>query len=186
MSIPEIILLIASIIVALSVIFTAFRKIRRGLRKVDQLLLLLDDMTVNFTRTPNAFQILEQIIAEFRTNSGSSLKDQINTIEKAIIGLTEVAKRNEQAAAILESNVETVRELTTLDRRQSAVERARIMQLLQYLEGGVAAGAATGLRLEETALHVAEDLAERDAAADSADNTPGKAADAAAHSKSTN
>lgn len=162
MSIAETILLVSSITVALGIIFTALKMGWVILRKMDQLSLLLGEMVKQLGNTPNAFQILEQIIAQFRTNSGSSLKDQINNIENAIVNLTELAKQNKQTTSIIASEVETVRELSALRDRQGAIERARIMSLIQYLEGGVAVSAASSLKAEETAIKVADDLSRRD------------------------
>jgi hypothetical protein len=165
-SISEKILLVSSVIIGLGVIFTAIKKTRNILRNVDKTMLLMEDMTLHFGNTSNSFQILQEIIAQFRTDSGSSLKDQINRIENSISNLTEVARKNEITASVLEGQVSTVKELSALDRRQGAVERARIMSLLQYLEAGVATGTASSLKAEETATQVAKDLANHDAAAD--------------------
>jgi hypothetical protein len=153
MPISDRLLLYAAVVIAIGVIGAALRRLRQVLRMADRLTVLLVDMTAQLGGTPNAFQILEQIIAQFRTDSGSSLRDQINGLTHAVAGLTEAARRNEQAAAVLEGNVETVRELAAIARRQDGEDRARMMKLLQYLEASVA---ASGLRIEDVAKGLEE------------------------------
>lgn len=138
MSISETILLVASIIIALGVIFTAMRKLRNTFRKLDRVGMLLEDMTEHLGNAPHAFKILEDIIAQFRTNSGSSLKDQMNSLTESVSSLTDVARSNKVSAIVLENQVEAIKEISKLDRNQATAERARIMQLLQQLEGQVA------------------------------------------------
>ena len=145
MSIPETILLVSAVIVALGVIRAALRGTRRVLRMADRLVTLLTEMTAQLGGTPNAFEILEQIIAQFRTDSGSSLRDQINSLTDSVAGLTEAARTAERVASLLEDRVETVKQVASDERRQHARDQASIMRLLQHLEGTVAAlsGAAT-------------------------------------------
>lgn len=100
--------------------------------------------------------ILREIIAEFRTDSGSSLRDVIDRIERQSLEAQAMA----QALAV---DAEVIRRLAETDRQQLAtIVRA-------------------GIRAELGAESVASDLADAQRRADMAHspNTPGVAADIA-------
>lgn len=138
MPIAETILLMSALIIAVGVIFTALRKARLFFRKIDRLGSLLEDMTEHFGNAPDAFKILEDIIAQFRTNSGSSLKDQMDSLTGSIASLTEVARSNKIASIVLENEIDAIKQISKMDREQATSERAHIMRLLQQVEGQVA------------------------------------------------
>lgn len=146
------------------------RPIVRFLATADQLLPLLVDLQAQLGGTPGAFTILKEIVGQLRTDSGSSLRDIVNRLDEA-------ARLNATAAEVLKVNVEVVKELAREDRELARNDR----QLLADLIAMVRAGGATGLRIEEAAGHVAEDLAERYQRADDIhpSEAPGVAADAA-------
>lgn len=116
----QIIIGIAAIIVACGIIWTKVLKpVAHLVALMDKALPLLKEMTVQFEDAPHAFKILEEIVTEFRTNSGSSLKDVVNS-------LSEAAKENRVAVEVLKVNAEAIRILSQQDREQIA----RIVVLL--------------------------------------------------------
>lgn len=146
MSISETILLIASVIIALGVIFTMLKRIRTFLRKLDRLGMLLEDMTTHLSDAPDAFKILADIISHFGTTSGATLKDQMVSLTESVANLTEVARTQKVSSIVLENQVEVIKELTNMERQQATGERARMMQLLQQMEGKLALSDVAGLQ----------------------------------------
>lgn len=117
------------------------------------------------------YPVLSMIAAQFRNDSGSTLRDSVDWIMQA-------AKDNREAAAVLAVAVETTKQLAQLDRDQLR----RLELALDRVSVKVDSGGATGLRIEEAAAGVAVDLADSHdrAAAVDYDAEPGAAADAAA------
>lgn len=84
-----------SLIIAASALLTAvaivwrllvkpmFRLIKTG----EQVIPLMNNLIDAMSETKTPFSVLDDIIAQFRTNSGSSLKDAINRLEAAITDL---------------------------------------------------------------------------------------------------
>lgn len=183
----QIVLAVSTVFVGLAALWS--KVLRPGMRfanNAEQMLPLLQDLTVTFRDTPGAFKILNQIIAQFRTDSGSTLRDVVNRLEVA-------ANDNKAASELLKVGVETAKQLAEQDREQLR----RLILLLDRLTLRVDQLMVSGQRIEEDRTHVAEDLAARekqlDAAtagvaddlvasrlrADDAVGDPGAAADAA-------
>lgn len=170
----------AALLTAFGVIWT--KLLRPGAKMItlmSELLPLLTEFAETFKDTPHAFNVLDEIIAQFRTDSGSSLRDVVNRIEEAA-RVQQVA--TERAAAVSESlkvGVEAAKLLAGLDR-----DKLQTLALLIDRVGvKVDAGVATGLRNEAHAAGVAEDLAAAHARADATtSNQAGAAADAAMQS----
>jgi len=128
---------------------------------------------------------LADIAAQFRTNSGSSLKDAINRLEVA--GAESKAAIDEARALI------TAMQIIAGQDRQQMVKLFVVVDRLQAI---VEEGAATSLRIEEGAAGVAADLvaanvkvegvaSDLEASHQRADETtgrPGEASDAASRS----
>lgn len=146
------------------------RPLVRFIATAEEVLPLLVDLEKQLGGTPDAFAILKEIVGQLRTDSGSSLRDIVNRLDVA-------ATLNATAAEVLKVNVEVVKELAHEDRVLARADRQQLANLLAQVQ----AGGATGLRIEEAAGHVAEDLAERYKRADDVhpDEAPGVAADAA-------
>jgi hypothetical protein len=177
-------LTIAGYIVLAGAVFTAlgflWKKVIKPLAKfiteADQMLPLLVALNETFKNNPTAFAVINEIAAQFRTDSGSSLRD-------AVDGLVVSAAKNETAAAVnkaaseqLKIGVEAQRLLDVEDRELLR----NLMLQLDRLKTKVTAAAATGDRMEEHAGHVADDLAESRKRANATDsNEAGAAADAA-------
>jgi hypothetical protein len=128
------------------------------------------ELTDVFKDTPKAFSVLHDIQKQFRTDSGSSLRDVVNDLQKS-------ADEQKVSAGVLKIGVETSRVLAEQDR----VQLQRLIGLLQGLSISVEQGTAVGLRSEAAAKGVAEDLANAHNRADLVDSDEhGAAADAAA------
>jgi hypothetical protein len=121
------------------------------------ILTLLRELSAVFREWPDAFGVLDEIVAQFRTNTGHSMRDLLDRLEKAA---TVAATAAEVSATAAEANVAAVSHLSTV----------------------VTMGAATGLRIEEEQHGVAADLGARDARADATAGQAGEAADAASRS----
>jgi hypothetical protein len=167
----QIILTVAAGLTAIGVIW---KKLVRPLASMialgEQMMPLMVKLTEVFKGDPNALSVLNDIAAQFRTDSGSSLRDVVNRIDKA-------AEANHAAAEVLKVGVEAAKQLAERDRAQ--MQRLEIY--LDRLGVKVDAGSATGMRIEKHASGVAEDLAAAHKRADEVSSgDAGSAADAAA------
>lgn len=116
-----------------------------------ELLNLCRALSEVFSGWPDAFGVLDEIVAQFKTNTGHSMRDLLDRLDRAATSASTAA----ETAATVMSRLLTV---TTLN-------------------------AATGLRIEEHAVGVADDLAASHVRADATGGlVPGEAADAAAQS----
>lgn len=141
----------ATLVVAVGILWT--KVLRPGVRAAaaaEQILPLLRELAAQLSTSPNSFAILKEIIAQFRTDSGSSLRD-------AVDGLTAAATENKIAAEVLKVNVGAVKELAAQDRATIA----HLLVLLDRLTVRVDEGSATATRMEEAAGLVADNLATR-------------------------
>lgn len=131
---------------------------------------LLEDLTTVFQGKPNAFKVLNEIAAQFSTDSGTTLRDVVNRLEDAAV-------ENKQSSELLKVGVEASRLLAEQDREQLQ----RLIVLLDRLQVRVDASAATGKRIEAAAVEVADDLAKAHKRADEVAHggDAGEAADAA-------
>lgn len=136
----------------------------------EKMLPLLVNMTEVFQENPEAFKVLNEIAAQFHTDSGTTLRDVVNRLE-------EKANRVEQAGELLKVGVEAAKQLAEQDREQLQ----RLIVFVDRLMVRVDAGAATSSRIEKAATGVAEDLAEAHKRADTVAHggEAGAAADAA-------
>lgn len=167
----QLILGIAALIVAVGVIWTkGIRPMVRFISKAEEMVPLLVKLNEALGKTPEAFEVLDEIVAQFRTDSGSSLKDQVNRLETA-------AERQETNAEHLKVGVASQKELAEDDRKQL---RSLLVEL------GINAESMRQLSMsvetiQKDARSVADDLARAHKRADEVSNQPhGAAADAAA------
>lgn len=137
---------------------------------------LVRKLVETFESNPEAFDVLEKIAAEFRTDSGSSLKDQINRLEEAAIRQEAAAAKAEANADHLKIGVETQKQLAEDDRRKLS----ELMIQLGVNANAMAAMTANIATMQATARDVARDLADSHSRADAITGAPGEAADAAA------
>lgn len=149
---------------------------------VDEMLPLLKELTAEFKNTPHAFAVLDDIVAQFRTDSGSSLRDVVNALQTDATAIRAGVERAEIATQsterVLAVALETVRQLAQQDRDKID----RLIILLDRLTIKVDAGSATSARIEKSGIEVAMDLSAAHKRADDThdDASPGTAADAAA------
>lgn len=170
----------AALLIALGVLWTkAIRPlglfIYKFVKAQQEMLPLLQQLTEVFKDSPNAFKVLDEIVAQFRTDSGSSLRDAVNRIEELSQDAKIVAQEAKVAAEELKIGVAATKQLTEMDR----AERRDQMLKLDRVSEMVRAGAATSIRVEEAQSGVASDLAEAHRRADASQGEAGAAADAA-------
>lgn len=158
----QIILGIAGLLVAIGVIWTkGIRPMVRFISKAEEMVPLLVDLNQALGKTPKAFDVLDEIVAQFRTDSGSSLRDVVNRLEQGTLSLKQGA--------------ETVKQLAEQDREHLQ----RLTILLDRLTVRVDDSSARGARMERAAGVVADDLAAAHKRADESTGEAGAAADAA-------
>lgn len=112
---------IAGGVTGAGIIWTKFiRPVSRFIARIEAMCPLLVELTDHLKGSPQSFQILKEVIAQFRTDSGSSLRDVVDRLEKA-------AKENRAAgdalkveAEILRVNVAAVKALAVEDRAAMA------------------------------------------------------------------
>lgn len=170
----------AALLIALGVLWTKAIKplglfIYKFVKAQQEMLPLLQALTKEFKDSPNVFSVLDEMAAQFRTDSGSSLRDAVNRIEELSQDAKVVAQEAKVAAEELKIGVAATKQLTEMDRaerREQMLKLDRVSQIVQ-------AAAATGLRVETAQTGVASDLAEAHRRADANQGEPGAAADAA-------
>ena len=161
----------AALIAALGVIWA---KLIKPLAKLITLLSdavpMLSTLLEVFKKNPNLLKVIYEIADQFKTDSGSTLRDVVNRLEVA-------AQKQEVNAEGLKVGVETVKQVAGLDRER--VEKLIIStdRLSVKLDTAV----ATVYRIEHHASSVADDLAAAHKRADEVnEGEAGSAADAAA------
>lgn len=169
---------IAALLVAIGIIWRKFLKPTLDYYGTAQEMVpLLKHLTEVFGDDHSALTVLEEIARQFKTDSGSSLKDQINRLEAAIGRQEETARKVAEDAEHLKVGVAAQKELAEDDRKQ-------LRNLL--IELGINARAMAELResvkdIQADARLVADDLAAAHKRADDVSDQPhGAAADAAA------
>lgn len=146
--------------------------------------------------------ILEDIAAQFGTDSGATMKDQLNRVEEHAEQVAaenarlakEIGAANRASITEIQAAIGTLRELSGEDRKLARDDRQALLDILRSGErveaSGILADAsrarteASGERMEAADAVVAEDLAETQRRADAVldHEPPGSAADAASQS----
>jgi hypothetical protein len=109
---------IAAFVVAAGIIWTKLlRPAARLIVLGESLLPLLQNMVEHLGHTSEPFSVLNEIVAEFRTDSGSSLRDVVNRLEQSVgrlderlDALTNVAEAGAQTGLRIESAADDVAE----------------------------------------------------------------------------
>lgn len=161
----QVILGASALVVAIHTLWTRLLKpTAKLITTTEEMLPLLRELTDTFHGTPHAFDVLDQIVAQFRTDSGSSLRDVVNRLE--------------EGANVLKLGLETAKQLAEQDRAQLQ----KLIVLLDRVTIKVDAASAATTRIESAALSVADDLAAAHKRADDTHHSEpaGTAADAAA------
>ena len=187
----QLIIAAAALVTALGVLFQ--KVVRPGVKAAstaEEMLPLLRELTVTFKDTPNAFKVLYAMAGQFKTDSGSSLRDVVNRLEDASTDAKNIINQ-------LRVDVASDRQLDERDRQEL---RAMLLSM-DRLATQVAVLITSGIRVEEDRVLVAEALTLREQVTDKAiasvasdlaaskkraDDTPegeaGAAADAASQS----
>ncbi len=162
----------AALVTAGAVLWTKLvRPIAKLISITTELLPLVQEFLVVFRDSPGSFKVLDDIASQFKTDSGSSLRDVVDRLDEA-------AKENRSAAEFLKIGVETQKQLAEQD-------RATLQRMLLFID-------RLGVKVETTseltkgivrdAESVAADLANSHKRADEAGSDYGAAADAAVKS----
>jgi len=174
----------AAVITAVSVIWKKFlQPLIHFIGTIEKMVPVLITITEVFKDAPHAFNVLDEIQAQFRTDSGSSLLDIINRLEDA-------AKAAVREAEILATSVEATRYALAVDRELAIRDREKLRELLLRLDrltvkvdDNTKKGEETGRTIDkivESRKGVAEDLAASQKRAEEAiSREAGAAADAA-------
>lgn len=196
---------VAGVLIAVGVILGAYKKLISPIAK--GITTFNEDVAPNVRYLPDLAKldpmltVLESMAAEFRTNSGSSLRDSTNRLEeqadaarqaaeKALSTAIEFARLNRESITALEVAMGTVRELAKEDRQLAREDRDRARDALERmvaLADSMDRTEASGARIEADRAHVAKDLAATQQRADDVleHEPPGSAADAASQSPDT-
>jgi hypothetical protein len=191
----QVVLAGAALVTACGVLWTkVLYPLVKGAATAEVMFPLLQDLTVKFRDIPAVFDVLKEIVAQVRTDSGSSLLDTINRLEDLLDevkqGQVTLAERTMAAARLLEVNLAADRQLAIRDREEMARvvrDLDRVTQKLASIESR-AIVVADNLAVAQTAVEgVATDLAEAHRRADAVPDPTGgagagSAADAASRS----
>jgi len=178
----EYILYFAAVVTALGALWVKLiRPLAHLITLTGKLLPLVKVLTTTFEEHPDAFKVLAEIAAEFRTNDGSSLKDAVDRIEEASTQARLVALEAKQAADELKIGVEARRLMAEQDRKNLQELFLKLDRVSVKVDNGVAAGE----RMEHAQEIVAEDLAAAHRRADESAGEAGAAADAAVTKEKT-
>ena len=167
----------AAVVTAVIVLWVKLiRPLAHLITMTGKLLPLVTVLTETFEEHPDAFKVLAEIAAEFRTNDGSSLKDAVDRIEEASTQARLVALEAKQAADELKVGVEARRLMAEQDRKSLQELFLKLDRVSVKVDNGV----ATGARMEHAQGLVAEELAaSHKRADDESTGEVGAAADAA-------
>lgn len=165
----QILIGVAAAVVAGGIIWKkVIRPVAKLITLLDTVLPLLSELAEQFKDSPHAFKVLNDIIREFRTDSGSTLRDVINRLERA-------ANENKVAAGVLKVEAETARRLAEEDRKQLE----RLVQSLNTIDAKQRQSSSAVDRIEAGGKIVAQELDAAQTRAEKVQGEPGEAADAA-------
>lgn len=153
----------AAFVAACSLLWTkVLNPLRKAGGKIEEAVPLMAELVEVFKDWPNAFKVLNEMASQFRTDSGSSLRDVVN-------GLTVAAEANARAVAEGVANTREQQVKTEAAAMLAVRDREQLVRLLidtdritNKLDSGLAAIAA----IQATASGVASDLATAQRAVD--------------------
>lgn len=140
------------------------KPVARGITTMDKLLPVAVELADLFHDVPGALETLREIAVQFKPDSGSSLFDVIQRLDRA-------AQANTSAVDVLQTNMETARRLAEQDRELAEEDRLKLASLIAKLND-----AAAGRVVIADNLEAAHERAESEPAG----SDPGAASDAAA------
>lgn len=184
---------IAAVVGAVSLLWGKVLKTAEMLALLRRVLPVMERLERVFGDSLSSLSVLDEIVHQVRTDSGSSLLDKINGLTAAAVVAQETAERvaaaverDRDRADLIAQAVEVDRELAKVARDDARDTYLRIDRLAQVLSSMVkdrAAVAADLVVAEERVAGVAEDLAASQRRADEAGAEPGESADAASQSQ---
>lgn len=122
------VLAVAAVTAALSVIWTKLlHPAARLVTTSEAMVPLLVELTEVFRDQPESFRTLSAIAAEFRSESGTTLREIVNRLELA-------ALENHHASERLKTSIEMGRLLAERDREIAARDREAVQHLIVLLE----------------------------------------------------
>lgn len=139
-----ILLAVAAVVAASGVIWRQFLKpLSSAIHTGNELIPIAKELAEQLKDTPDAFAVLKDIIEEFRSDGGSSLKDIVielkSTGERNTAAIQKLIEQGESAAQIIKTGQEASRILAAEDR----VQIANLLSALGKLEDKVVDVATT-------------------------------------------
>lgn len=132
-----------AVIGALAVIWTKFfQPLGKLITYMHQMLPLLSTLTAQFKDDPDYLGVLSEIAAQFKADSGSTLRDVVNRLEASATESKDAAKELRIKAGVLEENVAIVKELASKDRAEAShklVLLDDVLARMKHFEGLLAA-----------------------------------------------
>lgn len=127
---------------AITVIWTKLIKpLAKLVAYTQELVPLLAELNKQFKDNPDAFSVLEEIAAQFKADSGTTLRDIVNRIEAAAVKAEEGARELRIKAQGLAEDVEVVKESARKDRQEAAHRLSLLDELLSKLKSTSIPGA---------------------------------------------
>jgi hypothetical protein len=157
----------AAVVTAAGVLWSkVFRPLVRAAATGEVMLPILQELTVKFRDVPGIFDVLKDMAGQFRTDSGSSLRDVVNALEASLSEVQATIEKAEHralaAAQFLQVGLDVDRKMDERDREQLSRmvrELDRVVDRLARLEEG-AGVVAENLTVAQRAVEgVAADLA---------------------------
>lgn len=117
--------ILASLLIgALAVIWTKFVKpLSKLIVFLTEILPMLQDFLEKDKRDPDYQEVLFEIAKQFKTDSGSSLRDVINRLEQASIKMLSEGEDLRIKAGVIKEEVAVVKELAKTDRAEFSKDR---------------------------------------------------------------
>lgn len=190
----QVVLALAALTTACGVLWTkVLYPLVKGAATAEVMFPLLQDLTIKFRDIPDVFSILKEIVAQVRTDSGSSLLDTVNQLQASLAQVQAMMEKMEvrtlSAAQFLQVGLAADRSLAERDREQLSRmirELDRIVDRMARIDEDRAAVAVSLAKAQAAVDGVAADLAAAHERADAVDLPPidgaGAAADAASRS----
>lgn len=128
--------ILASLLIgAIAVIWTKFvHPLSKLIVFMSQILPMLQDFLEKVKKDPDYQEVLFEIAKQFKTDSGSSLRDVINRLEQASIKMLSEAEDLRIKAGVIKEEVAVVKELAKTDRAEASKDRIAADHKLTMLD----------------------------------------------------
>lgn len=123
-----------AVVGALAAIWTkGIKPLDKLIRDLHDQLELLAEMTAHHKLNPAMVEILAEIAAQFKSDSGSTLRDVVNRLETAATESKDAAKDLRVKAEVLEVGVAAVKALAVTDRQDAAHREVQLNEILTHV-----------------------------------------------------